>query len=164
MSILSKIGSLLKKLWDGLVKLIKKFWPIILLIIIIVISIYFPAFWTVAWQYISTFFATVGGWIGSAASAVGSWASGALDWAGAKFSSMGIADALKLAAGVAIVADPEAVLDGVGDVLSSIASSIPGWVWLVGGGVLLFWLLPSRDKSDTVVIRAPTASEGDTYA
>jgi hypothetical protein len=156
MSIFSAIGRLFKKVWAAIKKILKKFWPIILIILVIVICIYFPGFFTMAWGYLSSLFATIGGWITTAWTALAGWVSGALNWAGAAVSSLGWGEWLKLAAGVAIVANPGGVIGGIADAIVGIAKAIPWYVWAAGATALYFWLSPSSSKEDEatkVVIR-----------
>lgn len=73
-----------------------------------------------------------------------------------------------MAAGIAIIADPEGsaaavgtLIGATGDLVSDVVGAIPSSVWLVGAGILAFWLLNSSkgEQGSVVVVPAPNTEK-----
>jgi hypothetical protein len=133
------IGDILNAIWE----FIKEYWLIIVIAVIIVLAIFFPAILLAVWQWIST----VGWpWLVEAASGVATFVAG-----------LGLEGAVALALGAAILIDPEGVgegigniAEGVGEAAGSILSSPMGLLAL--GGAALFILSSSGSDNTPVVI------------
>lgn len=151
MSLFSSIGKFFKKIIDAILKFLKKFWWVIV-IILIILAVFFPYVLPAIWSFLQTAWATVGGWISTAWGAISSWAGTAWSAAQGWVAEASFSDVLKLAAGAAVLIDPEGVVGGIGDAIADIAKAIPTPVWLVGGGILAFWLLGGRKKSSSEVV------------
>lgn len=153
MSLFSSIGKFFKKIFDAILKFLKKFWWVIV-IILIILAVFFPYVLPAIWSFLQTAWATVGGWISTAWGAISSWAGSAWTAAQGWVAEASFSDVLKLAAGAAVLIDPEGVVGGIGDVIADVAKAIPSSVWLIGGGVLAFWLLSGRkSKSNEIVVK-----------
>lgn len=161
MSLLSGIGSFFGKIFDAILKFLKKFWWVIV-IILIILAVFFPAVLPAIWAFLQTAWTAVSGWIGTFFSTMASWASKAWSAAEEWVAEASFGEVLKLAAGAAVIVNPEGVADGVGSVVdtvvdgvASLVKDIPTSVWLIGGGLLAFWLFSgnSNDES-TILIRS----------
>lgn len=160
-------------MFSSLMKWIKKIlkWLIPLLVIIfIVIAVFFPAFIPVIMGWLSTAFTTVGGWLSTAWSALGSLASSAWGSVSSWVATASIGDVLKMAAGIAIIADPEGsaaavgtLIGATGDLVSDVVGAIPSSVWLMGAGILAFWLFNSSrgGQGSVVVVPASNKEKGE---
>lgn len=153
MSLFSSIGKFFKKIFDAILKFLKKFWWVIV-IILIILAVFFPAVLPAIMTFLKTAWATVGGWISTAWGAISSWGGKAWTAAQGWVAEASFSDVLKLAAGAAVLIDPEGVVGGVGSAISKVVKSIPKAVWLVGGGVLAFWLLKgSKNAKQEIVLK-----------
>lgn len=137
--ILDFIGEILSAIWE----FIKEYWLIIVIAVIIVLAVFFPAILLAVWSWIST----VGWpWLVEAASGVATFVAG-----------LGLEGAVALALGAAILIDPEGVGEGIGNIvesggnaIGSLLSSPAGWI---GMGVLAIFLLSGDDKqTETKII------------
>lgn len=160
MSLLSGIGSFFGKIFDAILKFLKKFWWVIV-IILIILAVFFPAVLPAIWAFLQTAWTAVSGWVGTFFSTMASWASKAWSAGQEWVAEASWGEVLKLAAGAAVIMNPEGVADGVGSVIDTVADgignivqAIPTSVWLIGGGLLAFWLLSgSSGEESTVIIR-----------
>lgn len=155
MSLLSGIGKFFKKLLDAILKLLKWLLPI-LIIALIVIAIFFPYLIPVIIQWATTAWAAVSGWVSAAWGWISSGASFLWTAATEFVGEASFADVLKLAAGAAVVLNPEGVADAAGGLLEDVvdtATKVLGPVlpWLIGG-LAIYLLWPSDSDSEVVYI------------
>lgn len=144
----------LAKWFKSVLAFIKKHFAVILIIALIVIAIWFPYLLPLIWGVIQSAWA----WLVTSAGAVLSF-----------FAGLGLEGAIAAAIGMAILIDPEgaaeavskvvrAVGDATGSVLSDILSTPGGTaLLLLGGGLLIFTLLPSREKEKSKPTMEDTA-------
>lgn len=166
MKILKAIWAAIKTVIKAIVKFIKKYWWIIL----VVVAIYFAP--------------TIAGWLSSAGAP--SWLSGAFTWIGSTitptltslvswvasgagslwsastsaWASLSFGQQLALGIGAVAALAPEetaAAIDSVGSFIGDTVATVGGAVasglfggnglWLIGGGLALWWLLSGDDDS-----------------
>lgn len=160
------MGRIFKKLLEFLKKILKVLGPL-LIIAYIACWIFAPALipiihgwlstaWTAISSAASTLWTTVSGWIGTAWKAIGSFAGGVWDAASGWLAEAEWSEVLKLAAGAAIILNPEGVAEGVGTVVDAVGDTIgtivekvavPLLPWILGG-VGLWFLFRRRDDDD----------------
>lgn len=156
------MGNLFKKMLNSILKFLKKFWWV-LVIIIIILAIYFPTVLPAIWAWIQNAWTVVTGWLGTLWSTVGSWASSAWTAAQGWVASASFGDVLKLAAGAAVLLDPEGVADGIGGIISDVVEAIPSAVWWGLGALAVWWLWPKGDDASngSVMIYDGTQRENE---
>lgn len=166
MSIFSSIGRLFSKIFSFLKKLLKWLGPI-LIIIAIVIAVFFPYLIPVIMGWVSTAWAaittTLGGWISAAWGSISSGASflwtAMTEWVG----EASFMDVVKMAAGAAILIDPEGAADAAGSLIESVGEATGGVIgdvadalspffpWLIAGAVA-YLVFTSDDENETTVM------------
>lgn len=155
MSLFSSIGKFFKKLLDALIKLLKWLLPI-LIIALIVIAIFFPYLLPVIWAWVGTAWTAVSGWVATAWGWISSGASflwkAATEWV----AEASFADVLKLAAGAAVILNPEGVADAAGGLLETVVDAVAPIVstalpWLIAGAVAYFVFTSDGGEDEKIV-------------
>lgn len=164
MSLLSGIKKLFSKIMDFLKKLLKWLGPIIL-VALIIIAIFFPAMWAVVVQWASAAWtavvSTVGGWLTTAWGWLVSGAKGLWSIASSWLADASFTDVLKLAAGAAVILDPEGAADAIGSVVGGVVDAVgdvaeallgENWPWILAGGAAFYFLVwRKRDEGKTTL-------------
>lgn len=139
MGLLSGILGFLRKIWS----LLKKFWWVIALILI-VIFIWFPGTWAAIAAWLSTAwtavagFAAANGWLSVAAIAFGTYA--VLDPEGASELIKDVAEIVgEVGGGI------------IGGVVGGLTNSPLGLALLIGGGYLVYRMFFAKDKDEDEV-------------
>lgn len=155
MSLLSGIGKFFKKLLDAILKILKWLLPI-LIIILIIIAIFFPYLLPIIMQWAAAAWTAVAGWVSTAWGWISSGVSFIWKAVTEYVAEASFADVLKLAAGAAVILNPEGVADAAGGLLedvADIATKVLGPVlpWILGG-LAVYFLWPSSKDSEVVLI------------
>lgn len=161
------LGRLFKKILAVLKKLFKWLGPLIIIIAILIV-IFAPylipvimGWLSTAWAAISGFavtvWTTISGWI-SAAWGVLSSVAGDLWTAGEKWlAEASWGEVLKLAAGAAVILNPEGAADALGSVVDTVGDFVakvagPLLPWIVGGALLWFLFKGDNDEPNGSVV------------
>lgn len=166
-SLFKLIKSIVSKIVKAIVKFIKKYWVLILIVAVIwfapVIATYLGSIGAPSWlvsgvTWIST---TITPYVTSISSALWSGLSSVGGSVWSAYQSIGTGAQLAIAAGALALLAPEEfsvfadetlglVIDTVSDVVGSVAGAVASspLIWLVGGGLLLFFLLRDREEDE----------------